>query len=445
MQKIKEKIVWILTGIIFLGIPFVTSFFLPIFVLDIIQYILESSLSLIATQQIIEALSTLFYKDKVYLSTRDIKLQKITVIIPAYLPNEVNIIIDTINHYSSTMYDGEWNAILTYNTPIELEIEKEIKILCEKFDWFECVKVEGSTSKAQNINYVLDNCESSLGDIIGIFDADHHPQSDSFDRVNVWLGVEGYDYVQGRCMIRDEDFGLVESLVKYNFDIMYGVHHKARRIMWDFAVFGGTNGYWKTEIIKDIKFDENFLTEDIDSTLRTILQGHKGIYDRKLISTEESPPNFNDLCKQRVRWAQGWFEVTYTYTHKILFSKKIKFRSKIVLFFLLPWREFFSYLNMWGFPVMVAKIHNNGFYFLSNYFSIITSIYCFLLYPIVALCIHISSNEEWFKRKKLLIAVCLLNFVYQWWERVVSIYAHSRSFLRLNNWVTTQRKKNLKF
>lgn len=58
-------------------------------------------------------------------------------------------------------------------------------------------RVAKSTSKAENINVALAKARSAF---VGIFDADHHPEPESFIRAWRWLS-NGYDVVQGHNVI----------------------------------------------------------------------------------------------------------------------------------------------------------------------------------------------------------------------------------------------------
>jgi len=87
------------------------------------------------------------------------------------------------------------------------------------------------------------------------------------------------------------------------------------------------------------------LTEDIDSTLRAITSGARIVYDLKVLSFETAPETFAALLKQRLRWAQGWTQVSIR--HFVPAMKRGAhgsfYRSRIGLFFLLAFREFYFY------------------------------------------------------------------------------------------------------
>lgn len=121
-------------------------------------------------------------------STQINKIETFTVIIPAYLPAEQYIIVDTIKYFLSLNLDLE--IILPYNTPQPLPVEAELK----KMSIF-AVKVPNSKSKAENLNYVLDKIKTKY---TAIFDADHRPIETNFTKALYKLKMD-YDIVQGSC------------------------------------------------------------------------------------------------------------------------------------------------------------------------------------------------------------------------------------------------------
>ena len=84
--------------------------------------------------------------------------------------------------------------------------------------------------------------------------------------------------------------------------------------MYNYAVFGGSNGFWRTDTLQMIGMDPSMLTEDVDSSIRAMSYGFKIGYNHHLVSLEQPPPNFSALLKQRLRWSQGWYQVRPIHT-----------------------------------------------------------------------------------------------------------------------------------
>ncbi|HVH62902.1 MAG TPA: response regulator, partial [Candidatus Dormibacteraeota bacterium] len=75
-----------------------------------------------------------------------------TAIIAAYLPNEAATIVDTIRSFQRIDYPAGLQIVLAYNTPRQLPIENTLREISSSDPRFRAIKVEGSESKAQNIN-----------------------------------------------------------------------------------------------------------------------------------------------------------------------------------------------------------------------------------------------------------------------------------------------------
>lgn len=103
----------------------------------------------------------------------------------------------------------------------------------------------------------------------------------------------------------------------------------------DTAVFGGSNGYWRREALKRVRFDPSMMTEDIDATSRALLEGFHLCADRSIVSTELAPGNFRSLWFQRKRWAQGWLEVSFKHQRQLWTTRNLNFGQKAYWTYLL--------------------------------------------------------------------------------------------------------------
>ena len=229
-----------------------------------------------------------------------------TAVIAAYLPNEAATIFDTVEAFQRVDYPGPLQILVAYNTPHPMAVEDELREMARRDPRILPLKVENSTSKAQNVNAAMSHV---TGEFVGMFDADHHPEPGAFRRAWRWLS-NGYDVVQGHCVIRNGDASLVARTVAVEFESIYAVSHPGRTAMHGFGLFGGSNGYWRTSLLAETRMHGSMLTEDIDSTLRVLAAGAKIASDPALISYELAPTNVTSLWKQRARWAQGWFQVS---------------------------------------------------------------------------------------------------------------------------------------
>jgi len=280
-----------------------------------------------------------------------------SAIIAAYLPNEGATIIDTVEAFLRLEYPAPLQIILAYNTPHDMPIEKELKAIAKRDPRFIPYRIGNSTSKAQNVNSAI---AKVTGEFVGIFDADHHPQPDSFTRAWRWLS-NGYSIVQGHCAVRNGDSSWVSRLVAVEFEAIYAVSHPGRSRLHQFGIFGGSNGYWKIDLLRETRMHGFMLTEDIDSSIRVMMDGTRIASDPELVSHELAPTSLNALWNQRMRWAQGWHQVSLKHLVRSLVSKHLSLRQKFGALWLLGWREAYPWISMQMFPIILFWIQKyNG-------------------------------------------------------------------------------------
>lgn len=288
-----------------------------------------------------------------YLPTaRHKPVPKTTFIVSAYLPNEISVVESVLSNLLKKIIRPEQGleVILAYNTPNMEEIEQRLKQMAYDYPDLILANAYKSRSKSENLNYALD---IASGEMIVLIDADHIPSEDCLSRAWRWLD-EGYDAVQGRCKIRNGSDSYLSGLIEVEFEAIYGISHYAKSLLFDSALFGGSNGYWKADVIKRLRFRKDMLTEDIDVTLRALLSGGKIVHDRSIISTELAPMTMSGLWYQRKRWAQGWFQVSVRYQKDVLISKILNLRQKFLWTTLLMWRVIYDIASHFIWPILCS-------------------------------------------------------------------------------------------
>ena len=271
-----------------------------------------------------------------------------SAIIAAYLPNEAPIIEATIEAFLRVQYPAALQVILAYNTPADMAIEERLQQIATAHPNFMPMRIRGSTSKAQNVNAAL---PYATGEFTAVFDADHQPDPDSFRRAWRWLS-HGADVVQGHCLIRNGDASWVAKMVAIEFEQIYAVNHPGRARLHGFGIFGGSNGYWRTDLLRQLRMHGFMLTEDIDSSLRAVIGGRKIVSDPYLVSRELAPETMGALVKQRLRWAQGWFQIAKKWTLPAMRSPRLNLQQKLGMLQLLVLREAFPWISMQIVPLV---------------------------------------------------------------------------------------------
>jgi cellulose synthase/poly-beta-1,6-N-acetylglucosamine synthase-like glycosyltransferase len=364
-----------------------------------------------------------------------------SAIIAAYLPNEAATVVETVAAFLAQDYP-HLQVILAYNTPTRLEVEDELRAIAATDPRFLPLRVDGSVSKAQNVNAALAHV---TGEFVGLFDADHHPTPGSFHRAWRWI-AGGAGVVQGHCVIRNGDTNLVTRLVAVEFEAIYAVSHPGRARLHGFGVFGGSNGYWRTDLLRRTRMRGAMLTEDIDSSMRVVQSGETIISDPDLISTELAPDTPGALWNQRLRWAQGWSQVSLRHLATMV-RRLPRARQRLGAAYLLGWREVYPWVSLQMFPLL-------AYWWFKGEPAVDWFVPIFVFTTLVTLSAgplqvwyawrlaHPSVKERrgWFV---LFLVVSLL--IYTELKNVVARTAHVKELMRERKWKVTPRTGSVAF
>lgn len=359
-----------------------------------------------------------------------------SAIVCAYLPNEAGTILDTVDAFLSNGYVGGLQIVIAYNTPEDLPVEAELHRLAAEHEMLDVVRVYGSNSKAQNVNAALQLCR---GEFTAMFDADHEPRPGSFERAWKWLS-NGYDVVQGHCLTRNAKETKLARMVAVEFESIYAVAHPGRARLHQFGVFGGSNGYWRTELLHQTRMRGSMLTEDIDSALRVIEQGYKIRSDRDIVSEELGTTTFKQLWNQRLRWSQGWFQVTKQHTTRAWKTTKIPLRQKMGLTYLLGWRELYPWLSLQMFPLISYWLFKGIELDLAHPIWLGTTLFVLHIGPAQTYFAYkladpaIKQHGSWFLFY-LFFSTCF----YTEYKNVIARVAHVKEFMGERSWRVTPR------
>lgn len=358
-----------------------------------------------------------------------------TAIIAAYLPNEADTIVETVEAFLCHDYP-DLQVILAYNTPRPMPVEGELRQIAERDPRFEALKVEGSVSKAQNVNAALNHVR---GEFVGLFDADHHPEPGSYKRAWQWIS-SGVGIVQGHCLVRNGSTNFVTKLVATEFEAIYAVSHPGRARLHGFGIFGGSNGYWRTSLLRRTRMRGFMLTEDIDSSMRVVTAGETIVSDPNLVSTELAPETLGALWNQRLRWAQGWSQVSRRHLTSMVRTMPTV-RGRLGLTYLLGWREVYPWLATQMVPLL-------AFWWLRgrppvNWFIPIfafTSLFTLSAGPIQGWFAwklshpSVRRHRGWFVLFVLTSIVCYTEF-----KNVIARTSHIKEAMRERKWKVTPR------
>lgn len=285
-------------------------------------------------------------------------LPRLATVVAAYLPNEQETILESLEAHLRIDYPSDRHlVVLAYNTPTPLVVEAQLRDLAQRHPRLVVLHVVGSTSKVENLAAAVDLLRGHV-DVIGIFDADHHPHPSGARRAAQWLadavGERRFDVVQGQCVIRNVEESFVTRTVAAEFATLYAVAHPGRTVTHDFGLFGGSNGWWRAEVLDELGLDGRMLTEDIDVSMRALGAGHRLGMDPRILSYELAPTTWSAWWRQRTRWAQGWHEVTVRHCRPLLLNRRLSLVQRRGVVFLLLWRATHPFLATQLLPLVLA-------------------------------------------------------------------------------------------
>ena len=359
-----------------------------------------------------------------------------TAVIAAYLPNEADTIVETVHAFLAQRYTGGLQIVLAYNTPVPLAVEDDLARLAREHADLTVLKVPDSTSKAQNVNAALRVAE---GEFVGIFDADHHPAAGSFDRAWRWI-ADGADVVQGHCVIRNGDDSAMAKLIAVEFEQIYAVSHPGRTSLYGFGIFGGSNGYWRASALEQIRLRGSFLTEDIEASMRVLEADGRIVNDPGLVSRELAPETPRALWKQRMRWAQGWFQVSLRHLWPILRQPSLTLRQKIGVAYLLGWREVYPWLAMSVWPLFGFLAWRDGGFQLDIPIFMLLTLFTTVSGPLQTLAAWRLATPDLREHPWWFVGAGLANlFFYTEWKNLVNRIAHLKQLRGEHQWVVTPR------
>jgi len=362
-----------------------------------------------------------------------------TAIIPAYLPNEESIILDTIEQHLRAG-PPDLQLIVAYNTPRYLPVEADLAMMAANEPRLLALKVEHSTSKAANVNAALGH---ATGEIIAVFDCDHYPAPGNYERAWQWLS-NGADVVQGRCVIRSPEGAgrpMISKIVAAEFEQMYTVGHPGRARVLGFGLFGGSNGYWRADSLRAVKLDPSALTEDIDASVRLLRSGGRIVSDPGIVSAELAPPTMRALCHQRMRWGQGWFQVTRRHLASVVTDRQISIRQRLGAAWVFGFGTLMAWVGALVLPLSLAGWISHEHTATSPITSALFAFGTVAFVVQIAVAYRHALPDS--RRPSVFASYVIANIVFYGYLRVALVrLSHLHELMGLNRWRVTPRARS---
>ena len=275
-------------------------------------YIIQQALIWIVTiywlyQFIISLCSFVKIKEK---PLKEDKQHRFMTIIPAH--NEEKVVANLVESlkkldYPKDLYDIY--VIADNCTDKTAEVAKKAGVIVyERFD--EAHKTKGHALQwflAQKIE------EDAPYDAFCIFDADNIVDENFLKVMNKKL-CQGEEVVQGYKDIKNPSDSWVSAGYAIFYWTMHRFYHLARYNIGLSPLMNGTGFMVKFDVIKPQGWNTKTLTEDIEFSLKRIIEGKKLGWARDAIVYDEQPVGFKQSWTQRSRWTVGHMQCLKEYT-----------------------------------------------------------------------------------------------------------------------------------
>jgi len=206
--------------------------------------------------------------------------------------------------------------------------------------------------------YVLnDGVRICQGEVIAVFDADARIKPDFLSRIVPYLDDEDVAGVQARVRMYNADRNLLTKMQEVEFSIFGNVILRARDIMGKSGFLGGNGQLTRKEFIEKIEGWDGFaVTEDLNMSIKLILDGKKIRYCPEAVVWQEAVPHWKPFFRQRVRWATGNLETLFVYLAPII-DAKIPLYKKIDSIQYMVFLMFTAFV-MLGYVVAILNLGN---------------------------------------------------------------------------------------
>ena len=248
------------------------------------------------------------------------KKHKFMAIIPAH--NEEKVVGNLVESLKNQDYDKELFDIYviadncTDNTAI---IARDAgAIVYKRFD-------EAHKTKGYALNWFLKQKieENADYDAFLVFDADNIVDKNFFNVMNRKL-CQGEEVVQGYKDIKNPSESWVSAGYAFFYWTMHRFYHLARYNAGLSPLLNGTGFMVKFDLVKNTGWDTKTLTEDIEFSLKQIINGRKLGWATDAIVYDEQPEKFVASWKQRCRWTVGHIQCMKYYTKPLTEAVKEK-------------------------------------------------------------------------------------------------------------------------
>ncbi|MCI1821487.1 MAG: glycosyltransferase [Megasphaera sp.] len=159
-------------------------------------------------------------------------------------------------------------------------------------------------------------------DAFVVFDADNLVHPDFLREMNNHL-CKGEKVIQGYMDAKNPTDTWISGTFSIAFWLINHMWHLAKYNIGLSTALGGTGMCIATEIVRKYGWGCDCLTEDMEFSMKVLLEGVRTTWAHDAIIYDEKALGFMQSCRQRKRWAQGQFDCGERFIPK-LFARGIK-------------------------------------------------------------------------------------------------------------------------
>lgn len=154
-------------------------------------------------------------------------------------------------------------------------------------------------------------------DAVAVFDADNLVDPNFLRVMNQHL-LKGESVIQGYLDAKNPTDTWVAGTFAICFWVVDHIWHLAKYNIGLSSCLGGTGMVISTELLKRHGWGATCLTEDLEFTMKCLVEGIPTAWAHDAVVYDEKPLTFMQSWNQRKRWAQGHFDVASRYIPRLL-------------------------------------------------------------------------------------------------------------------------------
>ncbi len=226
----------------------------------------------------------------------------VSIIVPA--KDEETVIARTIESILNQTYQNfELFIVVDNSTDNTYKIAREYENKDKRVKVFN--RPDGK-SKASALNFCF---KKTRGDIIATYDADTMLLPNTLENAVYGMNYFNVDVLQGYNSYINREENIFTRLAVID-EILVKATLIGRTHFNLFVPVAGSNQYFKRKVIENIGgWDEQFLTEDLEISLRISNARYKSAYLSSAKVLQETPASYTEYFRQRTRWLRGYHQV----------------------------------------------------------------------------------------------------------------------------------------